>query len=294
MMEEQKITQNQAMPVPISSTEEQWDISICPSRNWIEFPLREWWEYREVIYFLIWRNIKIRYKQTILGVAWVGIQPLLTMLVFSIFFGRLAKIPSEGIPYPLFAYTALVPWMYFSNALTRASNSLIENERLITKIYFPRIFIPAADVLSGLLDLGIALLLLVGMMFWYGITPSAAIVSIFLFILLAVIFTLAASLWTSALNVLYRDVRYAVVFLVQFWLFATPVAYPLSLVPTKWRVLYGLNPMVIVIEGFRWALLNTAPPSGMLIGVSLAVILLFIGSGLYYFRRLEDSFADKV
>jgi lipopolysaccharide transport system permease protein len=271
-----------------------WDTIIGPVPAWVPLQLGELWAYRELLFFLIWRNIKIRYKQTVLGAAWTIVQPLMAMIVFSIFFGRLAGIPSEGVPYPVFTYAALVPWTFFANALTQASNSVVENERMITKIYFPRLLLPMASVLSGLLDLAIAFILLIGMLLWYGITPTVAIWTLPLFILIAVLAALGASLWLAALHVQYRDVRYVAAFLVQFWLFATPIAYPSSLVPEQWRTLYGLNPMVGVVEGFRWALLGQAPMPVALLTVSLLVTIGTLVGGLYYFRRMEDRFADIV
>jgi len=247
-----------------------------------------------LLYFLVWRDFKVRYKRTAIGAAWAIIQPVLTMVVFSIFFGRLAGIPSEGVPYPIFTFAALVPWMYFANALTGSTNAVVEHERMISKAYFPRIFLPAGPVLAGLVDLSIAMAVLIVMMLFFGISPTLAIVTLPLFLLLSVATALAVGLWLSALNVMYRDVRYAVPFLVQFWLFASPVAYPASLVPEPWRVLYGLNPMVGVIEGFRWALLGTGQPPGPTVAISSAVIVLLLMGGAAYFRRVEQIFADVV
>jgi lipopolysaccharide transport system permease protein len=227
---------------------------IEPPKGWASIGLRELWDYRELLYFLTWRDVKVRYKQTALGAAWAIIQPLFMMLVFSLFFGRLAKIPSDGIPYPIFTFCALLPWQLFAHALTESSNSLVANERLITKVYFPRLVVPIAAVLGGLVDFAVAFGILLVMMLYYGIVPTWAIVTLPGFILLAVMTALGVGLWLSALNVKYRDVRYTINFLIQFWLFATPVAYPSSLVPEKWRALYGLNPMAGVVEGFRWAL----------------------------------------
>jgi lipopolysaccharide transport system permease protein len=269
-------------------------LTIRPSRGWVSLRLRELWEYRELLYFLTWRDIKVRYKQTALGAAWAIIQPFFMMVVFSLFFGRLARIPSDGLPYPLFAYSALLPWQLFAHALTESSNSLVASERLITKVYFPRLVVPISAVLSGLVDFVIAFAVLMGMMAYYGIVPGFAIITLPLFILLALSTALGVGLWLSALNVRYRDVRYTLTFLVQFWLFATPVAYPSSLVPETWRAFYGLNPMAGVVEGFRWALLGKAEGPGAMLAVSVVtVILIFIG-GIYYFRRMEKSFADVV
>jgi lipopolysaccharide transport system permease protein len=267
---------------------------IRPSRGLVALDLRELWQYRELLYILIWRDIKVRYKQTAIGAAWAVIQPFFAMVVFSLFFGRLAKIPSEGLPYPIFAYSALLPWQFFAKALTEASTSLVVNERVITKVYFPRLLVPTAVVLAGLLDFGIAFLILLGMMVFYGIMPSWLIVAIPLFLLLALITALGVSFWLSALDVEYRDVRYTLPFLTQLWLFATPVVYPSTMVPQAWRALYGLNPMVGVIEGFRWALLGSTPPEPVMLAVSsVAVILLFM-SGLIYFRRMERTMADRI
>ena len=270
------------------------ELLITPPNRWIPLQFAELWEYRELLYFLVWRDIKVRYKQTALGAAWAVMQPLFMMLVFSLFFGRLAKVPSDGIPYPVFTFCALIPWQLFANALTESSNSLIGNQNLITKVYFARLVIPIAAVLSGLVDFLIAFAILIGLMLFYGIVPGVAILALPGFILLAVLTALAVGLWLSALNVQYRDVRYTMNFLVQFWLFATPVAYPSSIVPESWRALYGLNPMAGVVEGFRLALLGkSAPPSAMLF-VSVIVVLVLLVGGLYYFRRMEQEFADIV
>ncbi len=267
---------------------------IRPSRGLVALNLRELWHYRELLYILIWRDIKVRYKQTAIGAAWAVIQPFFAMVVFSLFFGRLAKIPSEGLPYPIFAYSALLPWQFFAKALTEASTSLVVNERVITKVYFPRLLVPTAVVLAGLLDFGIAFLILLGMMVFYGIMPSWAMVTIPLFLLLAVITALGVSFWLSALDVEYRDVRYTLSFLTQLWLFATPVVYPSTMVPQAWRALYGLNPMVGVIEGFRWALLGSTPPDPMMLLVSSAAVALVFVGGLIYFRRMERTLADRI
>ena len=267
---------------------------IEPSKGWISLNLRDLWEYRGLLYFLTWRDIKVRYKQTVLGAAWAIIQPFFTMVVFSLFFGRLAGIPSEGVPYPIFAYSALLPWNYFAGALDRAGNSLVGSANLITKVYFPRLVIPLSAVLAGLLDFAIAFVVLIGMMLFYGITPTVAVLTLPFFLLLALVTALGVGLWLSALNVQYRDVRYTIPFLTQFWLFASPVAYPASLVPERWRALYGLNPMVGVVEGFRWALLGKTESPGPLLAVSVAVVILLFVGGLFYFRRMEETFADVV
>ena len=267
---------------------------IEPARGWASLGLKEVWEYRELLYFLTWRDIKVRYKQTVLGAAWAVIQPFFIMVVFSLFFGRLAGVPSDGIPYPIFTFCALLPWQLFAQALAESSNSLVANERLITKVYFPRLVVPISAVLGGLVDFAIAFLVLLGMMAYYGIVPGLAILYLPLFILLAVMTALGVGLWLSALNVQYRDVRYTLNFLTQFWLFITPVAYPSSIVPEKWRALYGLNPMAGVVEGFRWALLGKTQAPGPLLAVSVAVVILILISGLYYFRRMEETFADII
>lgn len=267
---------------------------IRPPRGWVSLELRELWEYRELMFFFIWRDIKVRYKQTALGATWAIIQPFFTMVVFSIFFGWLARIPSDGVPYPVFAYTALVPWTYFANALAQASNSLVEHERMITKVYFPRLLIPMAPVLAGLVDFVIAFGILIAIMLWYGLAPASAIWTVPLFVLMAATTALGVSLWLAALNVQYRDVRYVVPFLIQFWLFATPIAYPSSLIPEQWRPLYGLNPMAGVVEGFRWALLVQAEAPNALLLVSVLTVVVVLIGGMYYFRRMEETFADVV
>lgn len=267
---------------------------IQPSRGWVSLRLGELWEYRELLYFLVWRDVKVRYKQTALGAAWAIIQPFFTMIVFSIFFGRLAKIPSDGIPYPIFSYAALVPWTFFSNGLTQSSNSLVGSANLITKVYFPRLTIPIATVLSGIVDFLLAFVVLLGMMLYYGVLPTANVLWLPLFLLLALVTSLGVGLWLSALNVEFRDVRYVVPFLSQFWLFATPIAYPSSLLAEPWRTVYGLNPMVGVVEGFRWALLGTDTAPGPIIAVSSAAAVLILVGGAFYFRRMEKTFADVV
>ncbi len=267
---------------------------IQPQSRWLELNFRDLWRRRELLYFFVWRDIKVRYKQTMIGAGWAIIQPFFTMVVFSVIFGKLAKIPSDGLPYPVFAYTALLPWMYFANALNQATNTMVENQRVVTRVYFPRLILPLAAVLSGLVDFGVAFIVLVLMMVFYGIALTAATVFVPLFLLLAVITALSAGLWFSALNAIYRDVRYAVPFLIQIWLFASPVAYPSSLVPERWRWLYGLNPMAGVIEGFRWALTGQGRPPGGLVAVSACAVLLFLLGGLIYFQKMEGTIADVV
>ena len=268
--------------------------NIRPSGGWVSLRLKDLWEYRELLYFLVWRDVKVRYKQTVLGVLWAILQPFMTMVVFSIFFGRLAKVPSDGIPYPVFAYCALLPWQLFANALTASGNSLVANQQLLTKVYFPRLIIPISAVLAGLIDFGVSFLVLIGMMLYFGIVPTVAVLTLPLLIMLAIASALAVGLWLSALNVQYRDVQYTIPFLMQFWLFLTPIAYPSSLVPEKWRILYGLNPMAGVVEGFRWALLGKTNGIGSLIFVSALVVAILLFGGLVYFRRMERTFADVV
>jgi lipopolysaccharide transport system permease protein len=267
---------------------------IEPPAGWSSLGLLDLWAYRELLYFLTWRDIKVRYKQTALGAAWAIIQPFFTMVVFSVFFGRLARLPSEGVPYPVFTYCALVPWTYFATALTQSSNSLVDHARLITKVYFPRLLVPAAAVIAGLVDLAIAFVVLVGMLLWYGVSPGPAVLLLPLLALLATLTALAVGLWLSALNVQYRDVKYTIPFLVQVWLFVTPVAYSSTLVPERWRPLYALNPMTGVVEGFRWALLGHRTAPGPMLLVSTASVLLLLVGGLFYFRRMEQRFADVV
>lgn len=267
---------------------------IRPSTGWVSLNLRDVWRYRELVLFLTWRDLSVRYKQTALGVAWAVLQPFLTMLVFSLFFGRLAGVASDGLPYPLFTYCALLPWQLFAYALTESSQSLIANERLITKIYFPRLIIPLAATLAGLVDFAIAFILLVVLMLFYGVTPTAAIVALPVFVGLALVAALGVGLWLSALNVRYRDVRYTLPFLTQFLFFLTPIAYPSSLVPPAWRAWYGLNPMAGVVEGFRWSLLGAGTTPWALVGVSAITAFGLLLSGLIYFRRMERTFADTL
>src|SRR5262245_16528689 len=256
--------------------------------------LGELWAYRELLYFLVWRDIKVRYKQTLLGAVWVILQPLLTMIVFTLFFGNLAQVPSDGIPYPLFSFAGLVPWTLFAYSLTESSGSLVTNQNLITKVYFPRLIIPLASVLAGLVDFAISFAVLLLLMLYYGVVPQAAALTVPLFVVFAVVAALSIGIWLSALNVEFRDVRYTIPFLTQFWMFITPLAYASSLVPARWRLVYGLNPMAGVVEGFRWALLGkTSAPSVLLAASGAAVILLLVG-GTYYFRRMERTFADVV
>ncbi len=269
-------------------------IRLKPSKGWRSINLKEFWQHRELLYFLSWRDIKVRYKQTALGALWAILQPFLTMVVFSVFFGKLAKMPSDGIPYPIFAFAALVPWTFFSNGLTQSGNSLVQSAGMLKKVYFPRVIIPISSILSGAVDFIFAFLVLIGMMFWYGIMPTANVIWLPFFLVLAFGTSLGVGLWLSAMNVQFRDVRYTIPFLTQFWLFATPIAYPSSLLSEPWRTIYGLNPMVGVVEGFRWALLGTATAPGPVIIVSVVTMVTILIAGLFYFRRMENTFADVV
>jgi lipopolysaccharide transport system permease protein len=283
-----------AMLASAPAVEEVHTTHIRPSRGWTSLQLRELWEYRELLYFLVWRDLKVRYKQTALGAAWAVLQPFATMVVFSVFFGRLAKMPSDDLPYPVFAYAALVPWTFFANGLVLSTGSLVANQSLVKRVYFPRLAIPLAAVLSGLVDFAIAFAVLLGMMVFFGIVPGGRTVWIVPLLLLTFATSLGVGLWLSALNVRYRDVGYLVPFLMQFWLFATPIAYPSSLLEQPWRTVYGINPMVGVVEGFRWALLgtDTAPQATLAVSAAAAVVLLV--GGAFYFRRMERTFADVV
>lgn len=267
---------------------------IRPSRGWVSLNLRELWRFRELLYFLVWRDIKVRYKQTVLGASWAILQPLMTMVVFSLFFGKLAKIPSDGIPYPIFSYCALVPWTFFATGLSSSSNSLVGSQSLIKKVYFPRLAIPLATVLAGVVDFALAFVVLLGMMLFFGITPTINVVWLPALVALAFVTALGVGLWMSALNVQFRDIRYTIPFVTQFWMFTTPIAYPSSLLEEPWRSIYGINPMVGVIEGFRWALLGAeTKPGPMLVVSTLAAVCVLI-SGALYFRRMEKTFADVV
>jgi lipopolysaccharide transport system permease protein len=277
-----------------TDTESRIVTVIKPSRGWGLPGLREVWRYKDLLYFLIWRDVKVRYKQTLLGAAWAVIQPFFTMIVFSIFFGKFAKVPTDGLPYPIFAYSALIPWHYFANALSQSGGSLVNEQKLITKVYFPRLVVPLAPMFSGLVDFVIAFSLLIVMMIWYNLKPTVGVLLLPLWIILAMLTALAAGTWLSSLNVRYRDVRYTIPFLTQIWLFSTPIAYSSSIVPERWRSLYGLNPMAGVVEGFRWGLLGKKPPSLHMVMVSAGVVVLLLIGGLIYFRRTERTFADIV
>ncbi len=269
-------------------------VRIAPSSGWAPLRLRELWEYRELLYFLVWRDLKVRYKQTVLGALWAILQPVLTMVVFSVFFGRLARMPSDGVPYPLFAYAALVPWGLFANGLTQSTVSVVNSANLIRKIYFPRVALPIATVLSGLVDFALAFAVLVVMLLGFHRPLYPQAVWLLPLVLLAFATALGASLWATALNVLYRDVRHVVPFVVQFWMFATPIAYPSSLLPPAWRTWYALNPMVGVVEGFRWALLGTGHAPGPMLAASSAAALAMLAGGAFFYRRMERWFADVV
>jgi lipopolysaccharide transport system permease protein len=282
------------MDVKSLKTESLPVIHLKPLKGWVSLDLREIAEYHELLYFFIWRDIKIRYKQTALGASWAIIQPLFTMVVFSLFFGRLAKVPSDGIPYPLFSYAALVPWTFFANGLNLGSNSVVGGANLVRKVYFPRLVMPLATVLSGVVDFALAFIVLIGMMFYFGVVPTVNIIWLPLLFLLALVTALGVSFWTSALNVQFRDVHFVIPFLTQFWLFATPIAYPSSLLSGTWRTLYGINPMVGVVEGFRWALLGTNTSPGPMVVVSSVTALLILISGAFYFKHMEKNFADIV
>lgn len=268
-------------------------VTIAPSTRWSALRLSELWAYRELLYFMVWREIKIRYKQTALGIAWAVVQPLFTMIVFSIFFGRLAKMPSDGLPYPIFALCALLPWQLFAFSLTEASNSVVTNQKLITKVYFPRLLMPLSALGVGLVDFAVAFLLLLALAGYYGVTPSLALLTVPLWAMLALLTALAVGLWLSAINVKYRDVRYTVPFMTQLWMFATPVAYPTSIVPEAWRPVYALNPMVGVVDGFRYAVLGTDPPR-LTVTISVLSVAIVLVAGLFFFRRMERLFADYV
>lgn len=269
-------------------------VVIEPPKGWSSLELSELWKYHELLLFLTWRDIKVRYKQTMLGAAWAILQPVLTMIVFSIIFGGLAKLPSDGIPYPIFTFTALLPWQLFAYALSQSSNSLVGSQNLISKVYFPRLVVPFSSVLAGVVDFAIAFLVLVGMMAFYGIGLTPAALLLPLFVLLALASALAVGLWLSALNVQYRDIRYVVPFLTQFWMYATPIAYSSSLIPENWRWLYSLNPMTGVVEGFRWVILGKSSLDVLSLGISACVVVLLLVGGLYYFKRMEANFADII
>ena len=265
---------------------------IRPVGGRLDVDFRELWHYRELLYFLVWRDIKVRYMQTAIGVAWAVLQPLFTMLVFTIFFGKLARMPSNGIPHPIFYYSALLPWLYFAGTLTTTTSTLVDHQRVIGKVYFPRLLLPVSATLSGLLDLAIGSTLLLALMPLYGIAPRWQLLFLPAFVALALLTAMAVGLWLAALNALYRDVRYAVPFLIQFWMFVSPVVYPSTLVPERWQWIYGLNPMAGVVEGFRWSLTGGAPAPGSVLLASLTAVILVLCGGIIYFRRMETTIAD--
>ena len=277
-----------------SAEEPHFALTIEPTKGWAPLRLKALWRYRELLYFLTWRDIKVRYKQTALGASWAVIQPLLTMVIFTVVFGHFARVPSDGVPYPIFSYCALLPWTFFAYAMGQSANSLVGNANLISKVYFPRLVIPIAASLAGLVDFAIAFVVLLGMMVFYHVIPTAAVVTLPLFLLLALAAALAVGIWLSALNVQYRDVRYTVPFLTQVWLYATPIAYPAGIIPGKWHLIFALNPMTGVVEGFRWAILGKGRLDGTSVAISSAVTLVALIAGLFYFRRMEQQFADVV
>jgi len=282
-----------ASPVPVERAAPAL-VRIEPARGWLDLHLGEVWAYRELLYFFVWRDVKVRYKQTVIGVAWVVLQPLLTMGVFTLFFGRLAKLPSDGLAYPVFYFCSLVPWNYFATALQSCTAVVVDNQRVITKVYFPRLVLPISAVVSGLVDFAIGFVVLGVVLALYGIRPGLAAMWLPVLLLLAVLTALGVGLWMSALNALYRDVKYVVPFLIQFWMFASPVAYPSSLVPERWRWLYGLNPMAGVIDGFRWALTGHGQPPGPLLLASSGMVVAVVLGGLFFFQRMEGAIADRV
>jgi lipopolysaccharide transport system permease protein len=269
-------------------------VYIQPSRGLLDLELKTIWDYRELLYFFVWKDVKVRYKQTLLGAGWAVLQPLLTMVIFTIVFRKFAKVPSDGLPYPIFTYTALLPWTYFSQAVSRSGMSLVSNGALVGKVYFPRLILPMAGTVAPMVNFAMAFVVLLGMMIWYGIAPTTGILVLPVFLLLALVTALSVGVFLSAVNVRYRDVNHTIPFLVQFWMFASPVAYPVSLVPEQWRLLYSLNPMAGVIEGFRWALLGKASPDFEVMAISGAVVLCLFCGAIIYFKRAERTFADLI
>lgn len=282
------------MKLAAPDTSRKPTIAIQPQRGLFDLDLRSVWAYREILFILVWRDIVVRYKQTILGVLWVILQPLITMVIFTLIFGSMANIASEGVPYPIFTYAALLPWSYFAQALSQSSNSVVNSSSLVTKVYFPRLLIPLAATAAPLVDLFFSFLVYLFLMVWFKVAPTWGLLALPLFLGLSVMTALAVGLWSSALNVRYRDVRHIFPFLIQVWMYAAPVVYPVSMVPEKWRLLYSLNPMVGVIEGFRWALLGAKPPDFMIMAVTLSVVTLLLAGGLVYFKRMEHTFADII
>ncbi len=293
-MDQAVVTPSHVTPAPALVGSPLPSIVIEARRSLWDLNLKEIWHYRELLYFLVWRDVKVRYKQTSIGVTWAVLQPLLTMMIFTLVFSYLAKIPSDGVPYPIFAYAALLPWTYFSHAIGRCASSVIGDAGLITKVYFPRLIIPLAAVIPALFDFCWSLLILCGMMVWYGIAPTWGLLAAPAFLFLALLTALGVGLWLSALNVRYRDVNHVVPFVIQIWMFASPIVYPVSLVPEKWRLLYSLNPMVGVIEGFRWGVLGKAFPDPMVLGISSFMVLAVLAGGLVFFKRMEKTFADDI
>jgi lipopolysaccharide transport system permease protein len=279
---------------PSSSLSTEPTVVIEPSKRLLHLDLKAIWEYRELLYILVWRDLKVRYKQTVIGAGWAILQPLMTMAIFTVVFGTFVKIPSDGVPYPIFAYSALLPWSLFANSLTRGGTSIVGNAHILSKIYFPRLLLPLSGILSPIVDFAISIVILVAMMIWFGTLPTWGVLALPLFLFLALLTALAVGLWLSALNVRYRDVGHAIPFLVQLWMFASPIAYPISLVPEKWRTLYMLNPMAGVIEGFRWALLGTGSLDFGMIAISSTMVLALLLPGIVYFKYTERTFADVV
>ncbi|MDT7041551.1 ABC transporter permease [Candidatus Nitronereus thalassa] len=277
-----------------ASSNEKPSLVIEPTKGLFHVDLLEIWKHRELLYFLIWRDIKVKYKQTVIGASWAIIQPVMTMIIFTVIFGNFANIPSDGIPYPIFAYTALLPWTYFSQAVTRTSLGVLGNSVLITKVYFPRLIIPIASAVAPLIEFCLSFLVLTGLMAWFNVVPTWGIVLLPLFLLLALFTALGVGLFLSALHVRYRDVGHSIGFLIQFWMYASPVIYPLSLVPEGWRFLYSLNPMVGVIEGFRWAILGKVNPDLVAMGLSGGMVVTLLALGILYFNRMERYFADVI
>jgi lipopolysaccharide transport system permease protein len=269
-------------------------VILRPRKGLFSLDLKAVWQYRELLYFLVWRDVKVRYKQAAIGIGWAILQPLLTMVLFTVVFGNFARIPSDGLPYPVFAYTALLPWTYFAQALSRSGISLVSNANLITKVYFPRLMIPLAAAVAPLVDFLFSFGVLLGLMGWFGITPTWRVLALPLYVLFAIMTALTMALWLAPLNVKYRDVGHTIPFLIQFWMYASPVVYPVSLVPEQWRLLYSLNPMVGVIEGFRWALLGKDSPDVMMMAVSAAMVAILLSGGMVHFTRMERTFADVV
>jgi len=279
---------------PTRSLSVETTLVIRPRRHLFALDIKAIWEYRELLYFLIWRDLKVRYRQSVIGVGWVILQPLMTMVVFSAVFGKFVGVPSDGLPYPIFIFSALLPWNLFASALTRGSASVVDNTQLVSKVYFPRLILPLSGVLSPVADFAVAFGILIGMMVWFGTSPTWGILALPLLVLLAILTALAIDIWLSALNVRYRDVGHTVPFLVQIWMFISPVTYPVSLVPEKWRLLYSLNPMVGVIEGFRWALLGKQSPDFAVITASAVMMFTLLVTGIVYFKHTERTFADVI